>query len=408
MAPFNAGDTAWVLTSAALVLFMTPGLAMFYGGLVRAKNVLSVMAGSFICMGLVGVLWATLGYTIAFGHDIGGLVGGLDFAGMRGIMTGASSLAPTIPHAAFVTYQMMFAIIAPALITGAFAERMKFKAWVLLLAGWSLLVYSPLAHWVWGGGWLGRLGVLDFAGETVIHLSSAAAAAACVIVVGKRHGFGSEDYHPHNLPMTLIGAGILWFGWCGFNGGSSLTAGQGAAGAVLCTVLAASAGMLSWLLIESFHAGKATTLGAASGAVAGLVGITPSAGYVGPMTAILIGAVVGGVCYAGVTMKSKLGYDDALDVLGIHGAGGIAGMLLTGVFASAALTPGGVGGLLSGNWRFFLVECLAIVVALGYSFIVTFGLLKAIDLTVGVRAEEDDEMRGLDVAEHAEHAYEPI
>lgn len=408
MQHINAGDTAWLLASAALVLFMTPGLAMFYGGLVRSKNVLSVMIGSFFCMGLVSVLWALLGYTLAFGHDVGGVVGGLDFVGLRGVFNSVSSWAPTVPAPAFVAYQMMFAIIAPALITGAFAERLKFKAWVLLLAGWSLLVYAPLAHWVWGGGWLQRLGVLDFAGETVIHLSSAAAAAACVIVVGKRRGFGSEAYHPHNLPMTLTGAGILWFGWCGFNGGSALSSGQVAAGAVLCTCLAAAAGMLAWLVVEGWHAGRPTTLGAASGAVAGLVGITPSAGYVGPLAALAIGAAVSIVCYIAVSAKPRLGYDDALDVLGIHGAGGVTGMVLTGLLASTAINPAATNGLIYGNWRFFLIELLAIAVAVGYSFFVTFGILKTIEATVGVRADSDAEYSGLDVSDHAENAYQPI
>lgn len=403
----NSGDTAWLLASAALVLFMTPGLAMFYGGLVRSKNVLSVMIGSFICMGVVSIVWAVLGYSVAFGHDIGGLLGGLDFVALKGVFGSVSPYAPTVPHAAFVAYQMMFAIIAPALITGAFAERMKFQAWAILLAAWSLLVYAPLAHWVWGGGWLQHLGVLDFAGETVIHLSSAAAAAACVIVVGKRRGFGSEAYHPHSLPMTLTGAGILWFGWCGFNGGSALSSGQIAAGAVLCTCLAAAAGMLAWLLVESWHAGKPTSLGAASGAVAGLVGITPAAGYVGPMAAIVIGAVVGGVCYLGVFAKSRFGYDDALDVLGIHGAGGVTGMLLTGIFASVAINPAATNGLLYGNWRFFLTEAFAVVVAVAYSFVLTFVILKVIDVTIGVRATSDAEYAGMDVSDHAENAYQP-
>ena len=401
----NPGDTAWLLTSSAFVLFMTPGLALFYGGMVRAKNVLSTIMYSLICMGVVSLLWGLVGYTIAFGSDIGGVIGGPDFVGMQHVYGSVSQWAPSVPAAVFVAYQCMFAIIAPALISGAFAERMKFGAWIALIGVWSLLVYAPLAHWVWGGGWLQHLGVIDFAGETVIHLSSAAAALACVIVIGKRLGHGAEEYHPHNLPMTLLGAGILWFGWFGFNGGAALSSGQVAAGAFLNTHFAAAAGMIAWLILEAWRFGKPTSLGAASGAVAGLVGITPAAGFVGPIPAMVIGLVVGGACFFGVQLKSRVGLDDALDVLGVHGVGGVCGMLLTGVFASLAYNSAGANGLLHGNPKLLLAEVIGIVVSAGYSFVVTFGALKLIDATVGLRVTPDEEAVGLDVGEHAETAY---
>jgi len=401
----NPGDTSWLLASAALVLFMTPGLALFYGGMVRSKNVLSTIMYSVIAMGVVTILWALLGYTLAFGPDVGGVIGRLDFAGLRNVFGAVTPYAPTVPMPAFVAYQCMFAIISPALISGAFAERMTFRAWVLMLAVWSLAVYAPMAHWVWGGGWLQQLGVIDFAGETVIHLTSAGAALACVLVIGKRRGHGAEEYHPHNLPMTLLGAGILWFGWFGFNGGSALASNGIAANAFLATHLAAAAGMLSWLVVEAWHAGKPTTLGAASGAVAGLVGITPAAGFVGPGAAIAIGLVVGAACYFGVSMKSKLGYDDALDVLGIHGVGGVSGMILTGVFATVAVNAAGKNGLLAGNPALLGSELVGVVAAFGYSFLVTFVVLKVIEKTVGLRAEPDAELSGLDLSEHAETAY---
>ena len=401
----NNGDTSWLLVSSALVLFMTPGLALFYGGMVRAKNVLSTIMYSFICMGVVTILWVLLGYTLAFGHDIGGVIGGLDFAAMRNVYGQVSSYAPTVPAAVFVAYQCMFAIIAPALVSGAFAERMKFSAWLALVAVWTLLVYSPMAHWVWGGGWLQHLGVIDFAGETVIHLTSAGAALACVLVIGKRIGHGAEEYHPHNLPMTLMGAGILWFGWFGFNAGSALSSGQLAATAFLNTHLAAAAGMISWLLFENWRLGKPTTLGAASGAVAGLVGITPAAGFVGPLAALTIGFVVGGVGFAGVSLKTRLGYDDALDVLGVHGFGGVTGLVLTGLLATVAVNSAGANGLLHGNPKLLFAELVGIVASAGWSFVVTFGALKLIDATIGLRVTADAELVGLDLAQHSEKAY---
>jgi Amt family ammonium transporter len=401
----NAGDTAWMLASAALVLFMTPGLALFYGGMVRAKNVLSTIMQSFFAMGLVSVLWALVGYTLAFGPDKGGLIGGLQFLGLGGVIGTTHPLAPTVPHSVFAAYQGMFAIITPALITGAFAERMKFKAWVLLLAGWLILVYSPLAHWVWGGGWIGRMGALDFAGGTVVHISSAAAALACVLVLGKRRDHGKAEMQPHNLTLTLLGTGILWFGWFGFNAGSAYAANGLAGSAFLATHLSAAAGMLSWTLFESWHRGKATTLGAASGAVAGLVGITPAAGFVTPLAAIAIGLVVGAACYGGILLKDRFGYDDALDVVGVHGVGGATGAILTGVFAAKAVNAAGSNGLLYGNPALLVPQLIGVAATIAFSFTVTFVLLKAIDALVGLRVDEEAEFVGLDLTEHAETGY---
>lgn len=399
----NPGDTAFVMISAALVLFMTPGLALFYGGMVRAKNVLSTMMQSVFAMGLVTVLWALIGYTLAFGPDKAGLVGGLRFLGLQhtlGAVTG------TIPTSVFVMFQGMFAVITPALITGAFAERIKFKAYALFIAVWTLLVYSPLAHWVWGGGWLMKLGALDFAGGTVVHIASASAALAGAIALGRRRDFGSEALRPHNLPLTLLGTGILWFGWFGFNAGSALAANGVAGSALLATQLAAAAAMLSWTGAEWLKRGRPTTLGAASGAVAGLVGITPAAGFVTPMAAITIGLVVGLVCFYGITIKNRLGYDDALDVVGIHGIGGVTGALLTGVFASKAVNAAGANGLLSGGGLALLgKQLIGVGATIAFSFAVSMLLFKLIDRLMGLRVDEDAEDTGLDVAEHAEEAY---
>ncbi|MDZ4180926.1 MAG: ammonium transporter, partial [Coriobacteriia bacterium] len=327
------GDTAFILICAALVLFMTPGLALFYGGLVRSKNVLSTTMHSFFAMGLISVIWALVGYTIAFGSTdgpFGAFIGGFEHIGLAGIVGGVTG---TIPTPVFAMFQGMFAIITAALITGAFAERIKFSAYAIFIGLWAILVYSPMAHMVWGGGWLMERGALDFAGGTVVHIASAAAALAGAVVVGKRKGFGKTSFTPHNLPMTVLGAGILWFGWFGFNAGSALAANELAGTAFMATHLSAAAGMLAWLLFERLGHGKATTLGAASGAVAGLVGITPAAGFVGPMAAIAIGLVTGALCYFGLNLKSRFGFDDALDVVGIHGVGGAVGAVLTGVFA---------------------------------------------------------------------------
>ena len=406
----NSGDTAWMLASAALVLFMTPGLALFYGGMVRSKNVLSTIMQSFFAMGLVSVLWAVIGYTIAFGSNAGPLgqvTGGLQYIFLNGVDNAVHPLAPSIPASVFSMYQGMFAIITVALITGAVAERMKFSAYVLFASLWAILVYSPLAHWVWGGGWLQSIGALDFAGGTVVHIASASAALAAVLVLGKRRDYKRmEELHPHNLPFTLIGAGILWFGWFGFNAGSALAANQLAGSAFLATNLGAASGMLSWLAMEKWQTGKPTTLGAASGAVAGLVGITPAAGFVGPMAAIVIGLTVGVLCYLGLRIKDKFGFDDALDVVGVHGVGGTAGAILTGVFASTAINASARNGALFGNPGQILIQAAGVVATIAFSFIMSFVILKLIDMTIGLRVDEDAEDRGLDLSEHAETAYQ--
>jgi Amt family ammonium transporter len=408
MPAIDTGSTAWMLVSAAMVLLMTPGLALFYAGMVRRKNVLSTTMHSFFAMGLVGVIWALVGYTLAFGPDMAGLVGGLKHLGLEGVLgavTGTGTSA--IPTSVFAMYQGMFAIITVGLITGAIAERMKFKAYVAFAALWAVLVYSPLAHWVWGGGWLMKLGALDFAGGTVVHIASAAAALAAAIVLGKRKGYGSDELRPHNIPMSVLGAGILWFGWFGFNAGSALASGQLAGSAFLATNLSAAAGLLAWNLAEILSEGKPTVLGAASGAVAGLVGITPAAGFVGPMPALAIGAVVGCLCYFGLRLKTRFGFDDALDVVGVHGVGGTTGALLTGVFASLAVNSAGANGLLSGGGFALLgKQFIGVGATIVFSFGVSFIILKLLDATMGIRVSDDVEVSGLDIAEHAETGYE--
>ena len=347
----NTGDTAFVLVSSALVMLMTPGLALFYGGMVRGKNVLGTIMQSFIILGLITLEWVLWGYSMSFGPDHGGIIGGLDWFGLKGVgMEPHETYGPTIPHLAFMIFQCMFAVITPALITGAFAERMKFVSFLLFTLLWATLVYNPLAHWVWGsGGWMAKMGALDFAGGTVVHISSGVSALAAALLVGKRLGYGSTAYIPHNLPMTITGAAFLWFGWFGFNAGSALAANGLAASAFVVTHIASAAAALSWILVEWIHRGKPTTLGAASGAVAGLVAITPGSGFVGPVSAIVIGGACRHLCYGGVMMKSKLGYDDSLDVVGIHGFGGTWGALATGLFASKAVNPAGSDGLFFGN-----------------------------------------------------------
>ena len=397
----NSGDTAWVLISSALVLAMIiPGLALFYGGMVRSKNVLSTMMHSFIAISLVSVIWVFWGYSLAFAPDIGGVIGGLDWVGLTGVGE-APNGESTIPHAAFMIFQLMFAGITVALISGAIAERMRFTAFVVFAALWVTAIYAPLAHWVWGGGWLGGLGDLDFAGGTVVHISSGVAALACALVLGKRHGYGSDNMSPHNLPFTIVGASLLWVGWFGFNAGSALAANGLAANAFVATHVATAAGALGWLGVEWSYRGKPTLLGAASGAVAGLVGITPAAGYVGPLSAIIIGLGGGIVCYLGVFLKNKLGYDDALDVLGIHGIGGTWGALATGLFASM----GGGTGLFFGNPGQVVVQAIGVGATWIYSFGGTFILLKVIDATIGLRVSREDEILGLDLTQHRERAY---
>jgi ammonium transporter, Amt family len=407
MDAINTGDTAFVLISAALVMFMTPGLALFYGGMVRSKNVLGTIMHSFIILGLISIEWVLWGYSNAFGPDLGGIIGSLDWFGLGGV--GAAPFkdyAATIPHQAFMVFQLMFAVITPALITGTFAERMKFSTFLVFTLLWATLVYNPVAHWVWGvGGWLRDLGALDFAGGTVVHINSGIAALAAAFVIGKRKGYGHEPFHPHNLPMTILGASILWFGWFGFNAGSALGANGLAASAFTATHIAAAAATLSWAVTEWLYRGKPTTLGAASGCVAGLVAITPAAGFVGPVSAILIGLAAGCLCYFAIFLKHKLGYDDALDVVGVHGVGGTFGALATGLFASKAVNEAGNNGLFFGNPALLGTQAIAVGVTLVYSFVVTLVILKVLDWTMGLRVETEEEMAGLDISQHSEVGY---
>ena len=404
----NSGDTAFMLVSAALVMLMTPGLALFYGGMVRSKNVLATIMESFILLGVISVLWAIYGYSLAFGPDVGHFIGNLDWVGLAGVgFEPFKAYSETIPHQTFMIYQAMFAVITPALITGAFAERMKFSSFLVFMVLWFTIVYCPVCHWVWGdGGWLKNLGALDFAGGTVVHINAGIAALAAALVVGKRQGYGNHTtFIPHNLPMTILGAGLLWFGWFGFNAGSALAAGSLASSAFTATHMATAAATLSWVGVEWIFRGKPTTLGAASGAVAGLVAITPAAGYVGPMSAIIIGLIAGVICYAAVLAKPKLGYDDSLDVVGVHCVGGIVGALCTGLFASKLINPAGADGLFFGNPGQFVTQVLAVGVTLVYSFVISYILFKILDATMGLRVSPEDEVAGLDLTEHQETVY---
>jgi ammonium transporter, Amt family len=399
----DTGDTGWVLGSAALVLFMTPGLALFYGGLVRSKNVLGTMMHSVAAIAIVSVVWVLAGYTLAFGPDVGGVIGGIAHLGFRGVGEAPHALAPTVPQSAFASFQMMFAVITPALIAGAFAERVRFGGYVMFVALWSLIVYAPLAHWVWGGGFLGvdGIGALDFAGGTVVHISAGAAALAAALYVGQRRGYPRGNFAPHNVPMVVLGAGILWFGWFGFNAGSALGANGLASSAFLATHLGAAGAMIGWLVPERLRHGKATAVGGATGAVAGLVAITPAAGFVGPLPALLIGLAGGAVCFAAVELKSRLGYDDSLDAVGVHMVGGLVGALLTGVFASLAVNPAGA----EGGWLQVGRQGAAAGITLAFSFGATWMILKLVDRLVGFRLPAEAEDSGVDLAEHGESAY---
>jgi Amt family ammonium transporter len=404
----DKGDTAWMLTSSALVLMMTaPGLALFYGGMVRQKNALATLMHSFIIMALISVQWVLWGYSLAFGPDKGGVIGGLEWAGLRHV--GAEpfpAYSATIPHSAFMLFQMMFAIITPALITGAFAERKKFSAFIVFTLAWATLVYDPLAHWVWGdGGWLKKLGALDFAGGTVVHISSGVSALVCAIMIGKRRGFGHQPMQPHNLPMTVMGAALLWFGWFGFNAGSALEANGLAASAFLATNTAAASAALGWMFTEWSTRGKPTVLGAASGAVAGLVAITPASGYVGPVSAIVIGGLAGFLCYTACNVKARLGYDDALDVVGVHGVGGTWGALATGLFATKAVNEAGADGLFFGNPGQLWTQVVAVLATFVTAGVGTIVILKVVDILLGLRVSEEEEVAGLDVSQHSETAY---
>lgn len=403
----NEADTAWVLVSSAFVLAMTmPGLALFYGGLVRSKNVLGTIMQTFAVVCLVSLLWMVVGYSLAFGPDTQGLVGNLDWVGLNGVgLAPHAAYGPTIPHQAFMIFQMMFAAITPALITGAFAERMKFSALVLFTGLWSLAIYCPIAHWLWGGGWLAKLGALDFAGGAVVHLSSGVSALVCALVLGARQGYGTDYLAPHNLPMVLLATGLLWFGWFGFNAGSALGANETAVIAFTATHIGAAAGALAWLAVEWVHRGTPTVLGIASGAVAGLAMVTPGAGYVGPVAALLIGTMAGVLSYWAVMSKSKLGYDDALDVVGIHGVAGVVGMVMTGLLASKAVNVAGADGLWTGNVRLFGVQILAVVAVSLFSAVGTLVILKFVDRVVGLRVTPEEERMGLDLSQHNERAY---
>ncbi|NPV26293.1 MAG: ammonium transporter [Firmicutes bacterium] len=410
-AEIDTADTTFVLLSASLVMLMTPGLALFYGGMVRKKNVLATMMQSFAVIAIVSVQWVVVGYTLAFGPDKGHLIGAFDWLGFKGVgLDPNPDYAATIPHQAFAAFQLMFAIITPALITGAFAERMRFPAFVLFITLWSTFVYDPLAHWVWAvDGWLRNLGALDFAGGTVVHISSGVSGLIAALVLGKRKGHGTEPLIPHNVPITILGAALLWFGWFGFNAGSALTAGSLAVSAFIVTNTAAATAALSWAMAEWIHHGKPTTLGAASGAVAGLVAITPASGFVGPMSAIAIGFVVGILCYFAVAVvKTKLGYDDSLDVFGIHGVGGTWGAIATGIFASKAINPAGNDGLLFGNPALVGTQIVAVLATVVFAAVTTFIILKLVDTVCGLRVSEEEEEAGLDLTQHGEDAYADV
>jgi ammonium transporter, Amt family len=405
----NAGDTAWVLASAALVMLMTPALGFFYGGLVRRKNVLATIMHSFFILALISVLWVLVGYTLAFGPDHGGIIGGLDWVGFRGVGAKPNpDYAATIPHQAYAVFQMMFAIITPALITGAFAERKRFKAFVLFSVAWSLLVYAPVAHWVWApGGWLHELGALDFAGGTVVHITSGVSALVAALALGKRVGFGKEKMDPHDLTMTVLGAGLLWFGWFGFNAGSALAANGLAVNAFVVTNTAAAMGALTWMTVSWLRHGHPSVLGAAAGAVAGLVAITPASGFVDPLAAIAIGFGAGIICcFAVDRLKQIAKIDDALDVFAVHGVGGIFGALATGLFATTAVNEAGKNGLLYGNPKQLLIQAVAVIATAAFSAAMTWGILKVIEVFVGLRVPEKDEVLGLDTTQHGEIAYQ--
>ncbi len=406
MSPINSGDTTWMLISSALVMLMTPGLALFYGGMVRKKNVLSTIMQSLVALYVVSILWVLVGYSLAFGPDVNHLIGNLDWVFLKDV--GAephAGYAATIPHLAFMLFQMKFAVITPALITGAFAERFKFKTYLIFLILWSLLVYVPLAHWVWGlDGWIRNTGALDFAGGLVVHVSAGVAALVAAIMVGKRN-VHHEAPQPHNVTMTFLGTALLWFGWFGFNAGSALAAGDLATSAMVTTHLASAAAGLAWMSVEWIRKGKPTLLGAACGAVAGLVAITPASGFVTPMSSLIIGLIAGALCYLAVSLKHKFGYDDALDVVGVHAVGGIIGAILTGIFASKAVNQAGNDGLLNGNPALLGTQVISVLVVVVFAFIATYIILKILDKTIGLRVSQEHEVNGLDHSQHGEVGY---
>ncbi|MBI4962692.1 MAG: ammonium transporter [Desulfomonile tiedjei] len=401
----NAADTAFVMACSALVLVMTPGLAMFYGGLTRAKNVLSTMMHSFFLMGLASVVWLVYAYSLSFGSDIGGFIGGLEHFLANGVGADVKE-GLTIPHTVFMTFQGMFVIITPALISGAFAERMKFSTFIVFMILWITLVYAPICHWVWGGGWLSKLGVLDFAGGLVVHLNCGVAALVCAIVVGKRKGYGTRAFIPHNLTLTLLGIGLLWFGWFGFNAGSRLAADGVAGNAFLVTHMAAATGSLTWVFAEWILRKKPTTLGLASGMVAGLGSITPACGFVGTSSALIIGGVAGVICYIAVLGKERLGYDDSLDVVGIHGVGGVWGTLATGLFASKLINAEGNDGLFFGNASLLGTQLVGVLATIIYCAVITLVILYVLKAIMGLRVTEEEEEAGVDTAAHGEVGYD--
>jgi Amt family ammonium transporter len=408
MDAINGADTAWVLISTALVMLMTPALGLFYGGMVRGKNVLSTIMHSFFILALISVQWVLWGYSLAFGPDKGGLIGGLEWIGLNGVgLEPNADYAATIPHQAFMIFQMTFAVITPALISGAFAERKRFKAFVVFTLLWATLVYAPVAHWVWAvGGWIRNLGALDFDGGTVVHIISCVSALVCALVLGKRAGYGTEPMQPHNVTMTVLGTALLWFGWFGFNAGSALGSGTLAVSAFVATNTAAAMAALTWMTASWIRHKQPSVLGAACGAVAGLVGITPAAGYVTPMAAIVIGFLAGGGCFIAVEMFVRGRVDDALDVFGVHGVGGIIGALATGIFATKTINPAGADGLLYGNPGQLVTQLIAVVVVALYAAGVTWVLLKLVDMLLGLRVSPEEEARGLDVSQHGEVAYQ--
>jgi len=405
----NAGDTAWVLVCAALVMLMTPAVGLFYGGMVRKKNVLAILMQSFIILALISIQWVLFGYSLAFGHDTGyGLIGGLEWLGLNGVGAVPNpDYAATIPASVFMIFQAMFAIITPALITGAFADRMKFSTMMVFSVLWSTLVYDPVAHWVWGiGGWIRTLGALDFAGGTVVHITAGISALVAAIIIGKRLEHGTDNMAPHNVPMSIIGGVLLWFGWFGFNAGSALSANGLAASAFIVTNTAAAAAALTWTIVSWMHGGKPNALGIVTGAVAGLVAITPASGFVAPVSAILIGIGAGIFCYFAMHIRTKkTEIDDSLDVMACHGVGGIWGALATGIFASAAINSAGADGLIYGNTGLVIIQLTAIVAVIVYSVVMTVIIMKVLDATMGLRVKDEYEVEGLDVSQHGEKAY---
>ena len=398
----NKADTTWLLISSALVLLMTPGLALFYGGMVRSKNAVNTLMMSFVCMGIVTIEWIVLGYSLSFGSGLGGFLGGLSHIFLNGVSSNPSKdYAVTVPEYAFVTFQMMFAIITPALISGALVERMKFSAYILFILLWSVLVYNPVCHWVWAkDGWLYKLGALDFAGGTVVHINAGISALVAAFVLGRRKGFMREQILPHNVVLTALGTGLLWFGWFGFNAGSALEAGKLSSLAFITTHIAAASAAFAWMIAEYIRFGRASTIGFCSGAVAGLVAITPASGFVGIKGALAIGIIAGALCSYTVELKMRFGYDDSLDVFGVHGIGGLWGAIATGIFASV-----GAKGLLLGNFSQLLKQILACAVTIVYSAVLTFAILKLIEITIGLRVTREDEEMGLDLTQHGEEAY---